>query len=299
VTDGIRIGIDFGGTKIEVVALGADEDCKARVRAETPQTYDLALAKIRELVGIVERDAGAVSRVGLGLPGTETASGVMRNANTLYLNGRTFSADLEAALQKEVRVSNDANCFALSEASDGAGAGHSVVFGAVIGTGCGGGIVVNGVPLSGPHGIGGEWGHNPLPWAQSDELPGVKCWCGKLNCLEVWISGSGFSRDYSDHYGEHRKAQEIVSAARTGEEKPRDALERYMDRLARALAGLVNILDPDVIVLGGGMSNVRELYTELPAKIAHYAFGGSWAAQVLPATWGDSSGVRGAARLWG
>jgi fructokinase len=295
----IRIGVDFGGTKIEAAALAPDGTCPARMRVPTPDSYDAALAAIRDLVAAVESQTVPVDRVGVGMPGTlSPRTGLVRNANALYLNGRRFDEDLAIALGKQVRVSNDANCFAVSEAVDGAGTGARVVFAAILGTGCGGGVVVDGRLLGGGNGIGGEWGHNPLPWPDAGEMPGPRCWCGASGCLEGWISGSGFGRDHLDRSGVALDGAAIVAAMRAGDRTACASFDRYLDRLSRALATIANILDPDVFILGGGMANVEEIYAALPQLIRRHVFCDVWDAPVRKARWGDSSGVRGAARLW-
>lgn len=290
----IRIGVDFGGTKIEAAALDAEGRFQARVRRPTPRDYAEGLDAVRELVAEAERQAGVrAARIGVCGPGSPSpADGLMRNANSTQLNGRPFPADLGRALGRPVRYANDANCLALSEATDGAGAGAGVVFAAILGTGCGGGIAVEGRLLQGRNAVAGEWGHTPLPWPRDDELPGPACWCGRRNCLELWISGSGFARDAG------RPAEDAVAAGRAGDTAAAAALDRYLDRLARGLAVIVDVLDPDVIVLGGGMSNVDQLYDRLPGAIAPHVFSDVFATPVRKAAHGDSSGVRGAAWLW-
>ncbi|MBS0361717.1 MAG: ROK family protein [Proteobacteria bacterium] len=292
----IRIGVDFGGTKIEAAALDAEGRFQARVRAPSPGSYDASLETVRDLVAEAERQAGVGgASIGVGIPGSPSpASGLIRNANTTHLNDKPLQADLERVLGRPVRLANDANCFALSEASDGAGAGFGAVFGVIIGTGCGAGIIVDGKVLGGGNGIAGEWGHTPLPWPRPDELPGPGCFCGRLNCLENWISGPGFARDH----GTGEAAAAIARAAEAGEPAAAASLARYKDRLARGLAMVSDILDPDVIVLGGGMSNVMSLYDRLTAAIGAYAFSDVYATPVRKAVHGDSSGVRGAAWLW-
>jgi fructokinase len=222
----------------------------------------------------------------------------MRNANSVYLNGRPFREDVEKTLGRPVRMANDANCFALSEAMDGAAAGAGVVFAAILGTGCGGGLVANGRLIEGRNGVAGEWGHNPLPWPRPDELPPPKCWCGKPGCLELYISGTGLKTDYQSHGGQAPDAQTVVGRARAGEADATAALDRYIDRLGRALATVVNLVDPDAIVLGGGMSNVAELYARVPDLTARYIFSDVFETPITAAAHGDSSGVRGAAWLW-
>jgi fructokinase len=290
----IRIGVDFGGTKIEAAALDAAGRFVARVRAPSPADYDLGLEAVRALVAEAERQAGArVERVGVGGPGSASpATGLIRNANSTQLNGRPFAQDLERVLRRRVRYANDANCLALSEAADGAAAGAEVVFAAILGTGCGGGVAVRGRPFEGCNGIAGEWGHAPLPWATDDEQPGPLCWCGRRNCLELWISGSGLARAAG------RPAEAVVAAARAGEPAAKAALAACRDRLARGLAVICDVLDPEVIVLGGGLSNVDELYAGLTERIAGLVFSDVFATPIRRARHGDSSGVRGAAWLW-
>lgn len=295
----IKVGVDFGGAKIEAAALDPAGAFLARVRAPNPGAYDAAIRTVCDLVAKVEAEAGGSGSVGVGAPGSVSPrTGVIRNANSVWLNGRAFREDLEAALGRPVRLANDANCLALSEALDGAATGASVVFAVILGSGCGGALVVDGALVEGANGIGGEWGHTPLPWARADETPGPECWCGRRGCLETWISGAGFRADDLAHTGRERSGQEIVAAARQGEPEAAAALDRYIDRLARGLAMICDIVDPDVLVFGGGMSNVAELYGRLPAAIAPHVFADTWTARLAPAHWGDSSGVRGAARLW-
>ncbi len=297
----IRIGVDFGGTKIEAAALDAQGRFQARVRQPSPGSYEASLEAVRDLIAEVERQAGVPSSgkgaasVGAGIPGSPSPKhGLIRNANTTHLNGKPFQADLERVLGRPVRLANDANCLALSEATDGAGAGYHVVFGVIIGTGCGSGITVGRQVLAGANGIAGEWGHTPLPWPRPDELPGPGCFCGRLNCLENWISGPGFVRAH----GTGQTAQEIVAAAQAGDAKASASLDDYIDRLARGLAVIADIVDPDVVVLAGGMSNVEALYPRLPAAIESYTFSDANTTPVVKALHGDSSGVRGAAWLW-
>lgn len=290
----IRIGVDFGGTKIEAAALDADGRFLARVRGPSPADYDLGLDAVRALVAEAERQAGVrAGRIGIGGPGSVSpATGLMRNANSTQLNGRPFPQDLERVLERPVRYANDANCLALSEATDGAGAGAGVVFAAILGTGCGGGIAVDGRPLEGRNAIAGEWGHTPLPWPAADESPGPLCWCGRRNCLELWISGSGLARDAG------RPGEAVIAQARAGDPAASAALGRLRDRLARGLAVICDVLDPDVIVLGGGLSNVEEIYAGLTEAIGAHVFSDAFDTPVRPARHGDSSGVRGAAWLW-
>ena len=297
--DVTQIGIDFGGTKIEAAVLNASGAFVTRRRVPTPGHYAEAIRAVADLIANVEAEVGTSGSIGIGLPGSiSPRTGVMRNANTLYLNGSSFGRDLEKELGRPVRLANDANCLALSEAKDGAGAGSRVVFAVIVGTGCGGGIVVDGKLIEGANGITGEWGHIPLPWPRPDEYPGPDCWCGQKNCLEKWISGTGFRDDYERRAGERLKGDEIVTLARGGDPLAKATLDDYIDRLGRGMAVIANILDPDCFVLGGGMSNVTELYDRLAPVIDRYTFSDGWEAKIAPAKWGDSSGVRGAAHLW-
>ncbi|HEY1073414.1 ROK family protein [Brevundimonas sp.] len=295
----MRIGVDFGGTKIEAAALDDAGAFAARIREPNPGSYDAALALVADLIARVEAEAGPTRSVGLAIPGSPSPrTGLIRNANSTYLNGRRFGEDLEAALGRPTRLANDANCLALSEAVDGAGAGARSVFGVILGTGCGGGLVIDGKLVEGAHGVAAEIGHISLPWPSVDEAPGPACWCGLNGCLETWVSGSGFQRDHEAMTGRAWKAQAIVEAARKGDAGAASALDRYIDRLGRALAMIVNLVDPEVFVLGGGMSNVGELYDRLPEIVGRHAFSDHWDGRIIAARWGDSSGVRGAARLW-
>ena len=296
---GIRLGIDFGGTKIEIAALDQTGDFLLRERIANPGDYDAAVLAVRDLVAAAERALGTQASIGLGVPGSiSPRTGLIRNANSTWLNGRYFREDIECALGREVRMANDANCLALSEALDGAGAGKASIFAVILGTGCGGGLVIDGRLVEGAGGIAGELGHIPLPWPRIDEYPGPDCWCGQKSCLETWISGSGFQRDFAARTGHRLSAQQIVAAARAGDAEAQATLDAYVDRLGRALAMIANIVDPACFVLGGGMSNVGEIYAPLPALIGQYAFTDAWEGEVLQARWGDSSGVRGAAMLW-
>ena len=296
----MRIGIDLGGTKTEIVALGDGGRELFRKRTDTPAaSYDAIVATLAGLVHEAESALGQRGTVGVGIPGAISArTGFVKNANTVALNGRPLDRDLGRALGREVRCQNDANCLALPEAVDGAGAGRRVVFAAILGTGCGAGIALDGRPWAGANLVAGEWGHNPLPWPTPDEFPGPACWCGKTSCIEKWISGTGFADDYARVAGVRLKGEQIVARARQGEVAARAALDRYANRLARALAHVVNLLDPDVIVLGGGMSNVDELYEMVPPQLARHVFGGEADTPVVRNKHGDSSGVRGAAWLW-
>lgn len=292
-----RIGIDLGGTKIEVAALDPTGAECLRRRIPTPAGYDAAVSSIAGLVRAAESELGGAASVGIGIPGViSPATGLVKNANSIALNGHPFDRDISAALEREVRVENDANCFALSEAADGAGAGAHCVFGVIIGTGCGGGIVIDGRVLQGRHRIAGEWGHTPLPWPAADELPGTLCWCGHRNCLETYISGTGLARSCDGP--EARDASGLPARAAAGEEAARAALARHADRLARGLAVVINLIDPDVVVLGGGLSNMEHLYREVPPLLARYVFSDFVHTPVVKNLHGDSSGVRGAAWLW-
>jgi fructokinase len=299
----IRIGVDFGGTKIEAAGLDPDGRFLARVRAPTPRDYAASLAAIADLVAEVEREAGVAPGnkrlVGVATPGSiSPKTGLIRNANSVWLNDKPFREDVSAKLGAPVRMINDANCLALSEATDGAAAGAAVVFAAILGTGCGGGVAIDGRVLEGANAIAGEWGHTPLPWPSVDEFPAPACWCGRHGCLELYISGTGFEADYRRVTGRTLAGAEIAAAARTGDKQAAAALARYLDRLGRGLAVICNVIDPDVIVLGGGMSNVPELYARLPGEIGHWIFSDVCSTRIVPAKYGDSSGVRGAAMLW-
>lgn len=296
----MRIGIDMGGTKIEGLAIGGEGDVLARQRVPTPRgSYGETVRAIAGLVEGFERDLGRRGTVGVGIPGTiSRAAGVVKNANSTWLNGRPLHHDLGAALGRPVRLANDANCFALSEATDGAAAGARVVFGVILGTGTGGGIVVDGRVLAGPNGVAGEWGHNPLPWPQDDERPGAACYCGRRGCIETFLSGPGLARDYADRTGCALPADAISARAGEGDAEANAALERYEDRLARSLAGIINVLDPDVIVLGGGLSNLARLYDRVPRLWDRWVFSDRVDTRLVAPRYGDASGVRGAARLW-
>ncbi len=295
----LRIGIDLGGTKTEIIALDADGAERLRARRPTPAgDYAATLRQIAEMVTAAEAELGQQGSVGIGLPGSiSPATGLMRNANSTCLNGQPLKRDIEALLQRPVAISNDANCFALSEAADGAAAGAASVFGVIIGTGTGAGLVVDGKVVGGHNGVAGEWGHNPLPWPQPDEYPGPACWCGLRGCIETWLSGPGFARDFEQATGRQLRAEEIVAAAGAGDAEASAALERYHSRLARGLAHIINIFDPEAIVLGGGMSNIRSLYEHVPQLWGQHVFSDCVATRLLPPRYGDSSGVRGAAWL--
>ena len=295
----IQIGIDFGGTKIEAAALDTAGQFITRLRTPNPGNYDAAIRDVCDLIARVEQAAGGTGTIGVGMPGSiSPRDGLMRNANAVFLNGRPFREDLEAALGRPVRMANDANCMALSEAVDGAAAGARSAFAVIVGTGVGGGLVVDGRIVEGANGMGGEWGHVPLPWMTQAEFPGPACWCGQRGCLDMLISGTGFRQDHAARTGHLLDGVAIVEAAGRGETDAVASLDAYVDRLGRALAMIANIVDPDVFVMGGGMSNVTAIYPRLPAVIGRYSFGCEWKGSGVPARWGDSSGVRGAARLW-
>ena len=292
-----RIGIDLGGTKIEIAALDARGVVRVRERVPTPAGYDAALQAMAGLVRGVEEKIGARASVGIGIPGAiSPATGLVKNANSNPLNGFPLDRDMARLLGREVRVENDANCLVLSEAVDGAGAGQRVVFGVILGTGCGGGLVVDGKVVGGRQRITGEWGHTPLPWMTAEEFPGHACWCGARGCLETYISGPGLAAD-CDGPGA-RDATDIPSRAAAGDAGAIAALGRHADRLARGLAVIVTLLDPDVIVLGGGLSNMAHLYAEVPKLMQARVFSDMCDTPVVRAMHGDSSGVRGAAWLW-
>jgi fructokinase len=300
----VRIGVDLGGTKIEAIALSPAGAELARRRVTTPDDYQACVDAIVSLVREIERAADATGTVGVGIPGAVVPrTGLVKNANSTWLNGRPLPRDLEERLGRPVRFMNDANCFALSEATDGAAAGAPVVFGVILGTGVGGGIVVGGRVLSGANLIAGEWGHNPLPWPTAQELPGPPCYCGQRGCVETWLSGPGFERDHAAHTGHTLSSREIVAAAARGDRAASATLARYHDRLGRALASLINVLDPDVVVLGGGMSNIEGLAEAAAALVRRHVFAAGASAEplatrIVRAAHGDTSGVRGAAWLW-
>lgn len=296
----MRIGIDFGGSKIEGIALNADGETLLRHRVATPLAgYGACLRIITGLVNQMEAQTGLTATVGIGIPGAiSNATGTVKNANSTWLNGKPFERDLSQALQRPVRIANDADCFTLSEATDGAGMGAESVFGVIIGTGCGGGIVISGKLLCGPNAIAGEWGHNPLPWPGAAETPGPPCYCGKHGCIETFLSGPGFSARHFERYAELLQAPEIAANAEAGDANAAFSLDQYADRMARALATVINILDPGVIVLGGGLSNIEALYPRVPELWKKYVFSDRVDTQLVRNQHGDSSGVRGAAWLW-
>ncbi len=295
----MRIGIDLGGSKIEVALVAIGGDIPFRRRIETPRSYEAVLEGITGLVGQALREAGESCSIGLGIPGTiSPATGLVKNANSTWLNGRPLLQDLAGMLAQEVRIANDANCFAISEARDGAAAGADSVFGVILGTGVGGGLVIGGKRYIGANAIGGEWGHNPLPWPDSDETPGPRCWCGRNGCIETFLSGPGLSRDHEARTGQRLAAQDIVARAAAADGDCEASLARYEERLARALAHVINIVDPEVVVLGGGMSNIERLYRNVPATWDRWIFSDRVDTRLVPPKHGDSSGVRGAAWLW-
>ena len=296
----MRIGIDLGGTKIEGIAIDDSGNQCFRTRIEAPRgDYHATLDAIVGLVGRIESETGATGTIGVGIPGTiSAATGLVKNANSTWLNGQPLADDLPRLLERPVRFANDANCFALSEATDGAGVGARVVFGVILGTGTGGGLVIDGQVSAGANGIAGEWGHNPMPWPHDDGWPGPKCYCGLTGCIETFLSGPALTRDFESASGRRAGPRDIVAAAAAGDGAAVHCLERYEDRLARALASVVNIIDPDVIVLGGGLSNIDRLYASIPRRWTVHVFSDAVVTRVVRAQHGDSSGVRGAAWLW-
>jgi len=298
----MRIGIDLGGTKIEGIVLDSSGTERARQRIDTPQgPYEDTIEAIRALVGRLEQTVGQRCSVGVATPGAiSPATGLIKNANSVRLNDRPLDVDLARALGRPVRLANDANCFAVSEASDGAAAGAPVVFGVILGTGVGGGVVIDGRPLTGLHAIAGEWGHNPLPVPQDDERPGPACYCGRHGCIETWLSGPALSRQFEQLAGRHLRPTEIADAAQGGDAQATTMMERYCDRLARALGNVINLIDPDAIVLGGGLSRIALLYRRVPEiwQSSIFSEPGHIRTRLLAPRHGDSSGVRGAAWLW-
>jgi fructokinase len=303
----LRIGVDLGGTKIEGIALDGSSEV-ARSRIDTPRDYAGTIETVATLVESLEQRVGMRASVGMGIPGAIDAdTGLVKNANSVWLLGKPLRDDLQRRLSREVRVANDANCFAVSEASDGAAAGAGVVFGVIVGTGTGGGLVISGQLVTGANGIAGEWGHNPLPWPEADEHPGPECYCGRRGCIETFLSGPGLTREHERRTGRCEPPPAIVAQASGGDADARGTLARYESRMARALAGIINVVDPDVIVLGGGMSNIDGVYEAVPKLWPPFVF--SCAAegklnrraprtQLVRAKYGDASGVRGAAWLW-
>lgn len=296
----MRLGVDLGGSKIEIIALANDGAELLRQRIATPQgDYLATVMAVAALVEEAENRLGRRGSVGIGIPGAESLQdGLIKNANSTCLIGKPLRRDLQAVLQREVRLANDANCFALSEAVDGAGAGAATVFGVILGTGVGGGIVIDGKPLVGANAIAGEWGHNPLPLPTADDLPLPPCYCGRAGCIETYLCGPALSAQHAARCGETLAPAEIASRAAAGDANCGASLARYEERLARALAGVINLLDPEVIVLGGGLSNLPRLYAAVPALWARHVFSDAIRTRLLPARFGDSSGVRGAAWLW-
>lgn len=294
-----RLGVDLGGSKIAGVVLDARGATVAERRVATPAgDYAGTVAAVAALVTALESEAGVrAAQVGIGTPGAVTAGGVIKNANSVCLNGQPLQRDLQAALGRELRLANDADCLAISEATDGAAAGAASVFGVILGTGVGGGLVVGGQLVPGANAIAGEWGHNPLAWPSRDELPGPDCWCGKRGCYEVWLSGPALAADYARRGGAEVDAATVAAHAEAGEALAGNALQAYADRLARGLAGIINILDPEVIVLGGGLSRIERLYTRVPALLPRYVFSDTVLTRLVAAAHGDASGVRGAAYL--
>jgi len=296
----MRIGIDLGGTKIEGIALSDHGDELFRERVPTPAgDYRATLQTISELVKLIESSLNQQGSVGICTPGAiSPATGLLKNSNSVCMNAKPVYEDLCRVLNRDINIANDANCFALSEATDGAAAGEDVVFGVIVGTGTGAGVVVKGHVLGGPNAIAGEWGHNPLPWPQDNERPGPACYCGKHGCIETWLSGPGMSNDFLELSGQALDARQIVVLADEGEEAAELCLQQYEDRMARSLAHVINILDPDVIVLGGGMGNIGRLYDNVPKLWGQYVFSDQVDTKLVPPKYGDSSGVRGAAWLW-
>lgn len=296
----MRFGIDLGGTKIEIIALANDGSEKYRKRVDTPKhDYRGTVESIRGLVDDAEKATGEMGSVGIGIPGAiSPATGLVKNANSVWLNRQPFDKDLTDAIGHPIRIANDADCLALSEAMDGAGEGAPIVWAVILGTGAGSGLVAHGNLVTGPNAIGGEWGHNPLPWATSEEAAVDDCFCGKKACIERFVSGTGLERDYLAHTDTQRTARDISALAKEGDTEATAAMDRYIDRLARATACVINIIDPHVVVLGGGMSNNDRIYDELPGIWDHYVFSDTVRTKLAKAHHGDSSGVRGAAWLW-
>lgn len=296
----MHIGIDWGGTKIEGIAMMPDGRELLRLRTDTPRgNYRACLEAIRAMVAELEAGAGGTCTIGIGMPGSlEPVSRLGKGCSSTWVLGQPVESDLRDILQREIRVENDADCFAVSEAVDGSGAGHNVVFAVILGSGAGAGIAVGGRAHHGPNNSGGEWGHNPLPYPDITEIPGRPCYCGRHGCMETWVSGRAFEAEYARHTGEALRANTIMERFRAGDRLARLLWERYVDRVARGLAVVVNTLDPDILVMGGGMSNIDELYRDLPARLASRTFSTVFHTPVVRAAHGDASGVRGAARLW-
>ncbi|MFT5711780.1 MAG: fructokinase [Glaciecola sp.] len=295
----MRIGIDLGGTKIEAIALSDSGEELFRKRIATPKEYWPTVEAIALLIGDTEEATDQLGSIGIGIPGIlSPVTNRVKNSNSTWLNDKNLQQDLEGKLQRVVRITNDANCFAVSEATDGAGAGHRVVFGAILGTGCGGGVVFNGLVHDGRNGISGEWGHNPLPWLGEDDIHNRSCFCGRPHCIESYISGTGFLSDFSSLGGTANDCQEIMALINQDDFIACFAFERFLDRLARALAQVINSLDPDIIVLGGGLSNIDKIYQELPKHLSQYVLGKECETPIVKNVFGASSGVRGASWLW-
>jgi fructokinase len=296
----MRLGIDLGGTKIAAVVLNDAGREVWRARVATPRgDYDGTIEVIAVMTAEAEEATGDRCSVGLGIPGAVSrVTGLLKNANSTWLNGRSFQADLEHRLARPVRLANDANCLIVSEVSDGAAMGAHTAFGVILGTGTGGGLWVNGALVEGANAIGGEWGHNPLPWPDPHESPGVPCYCGRSGCIETWLSGPALARDYRDAGGAALSGEDIVSRAEGGEVLAEDTLSRWEGRLARSLATIINVVDPEVIVVGGGLSRIHRLYERVPALWQGWVFSDSVVTRLVPAAFGDDSGVRGAAKLW-
>jgi fructokinase len=296
---GFRIGIDMGGTKIEALALDPEGSVQLKRRVPTPRDYAETLETIADLIIGLENELQESGRIGIGTPGAISPhTGLIKNANSTWINGKPLARDLTKLLGRPLRFDNDANCFTLSEARDGAAAGARVVFGVIVGTGTGGGLVVEGKILRGANAITGEWGHIPLPSPQEDERPGPDCYCGRTGCIETFLSGPGLTRDYEAETGRHLEPQSIVQMAANGEREAEESLARYEDRMARGLAGVINLIDPDVIILGGGLSNIERLYVNVPSRWSRYIFSDHVSTKFFPAVHGNSSGSRGAAMLW-
>lgn len=295
-----RLGVDLGGTKVEIIALDASGEVRLRHRVDTPKgEYTATLEVIAGLVTDAEQRLGCNASLGICTPGAVSpATGLLKNSNSVCLNGKPLLQDLQQRLQRDIRIANDADCFALSEATDGCAAGAASVFGVIVGTGTGGGLVINGQLLAGPNAIAGEWGHNPLPWAKDSELPGPDCYCGNSGCIETWLSGPGMERDYQQVTGRSLPGAIIAEQDKQGDAAASACLDRYIGRMARALASVINIVDPEVIVLGGGVSNIDRLYLDVPGQWGRYVFSDRVDTRLVKPLFGDSSGVRGAAWLW-
>ncbi len=295
-----KIGIDVGGTKIAAILLKPNGEVIVEKRITSPRNdYQKTVQTLQKTVFQLESILSRKASVGIGIPGSiSPATGLVQNANSTWLNSKPLLEDLSQALDRKIKIENDANCFALSEALDGAGQGHRMVFGVIIGTGCGGGLVFDNKLITGPHAIGGEWGHNPLPWPTHEELGEVQCWCGKNDCIECWVSGTGMSADHLRHTHQNLDAKDIATQALDGQKPAFDTFNRFASRLARSLAQMVNIIDPDAIVLGGGLSNIDMIYETLPEIMLPYIFADHFNPCILKPKFGDASGVRGAAHLW-